>query len=541
VPVHRATSTTTDLDRISNHIELLRAAFRNLSRAATLKDLGRQFAEVVGQMFTQRTIDLAHRKPDSKTWDELVNGSAEGMAMIRAHPVGKLGDASEISQAAGTITLVHRLTDDSIIGLTISGTTNAKGYSEVDVLSLKLFVALFDSAYQDVLFRKSEKNLIFSLNHRILQLNSLVDTGIEVSTLDENSSPHRLALMRAASLTNASAGVVRVRRGEELLEEYAFPEGAGPAETTVAGNRINTSFTFSSDTFSFELFDKESRSGTVAFEDTDQLLLDALARQVHASLENRYLHQQALEKQRIEQEMTVAATIQKRIIPVSLPAIPGYDVAGTNIPSKSVGGDYYDCIRFPDGRYALVVADVTGKGVPAALLVSSLHAYLSAYLELSNTLCDLLGKLNKALYAATTDDKFVTAFIAVLSPETGEIEFSSAGHNPAYLLKAGGTVEEVNLGGPPLGAVDLGIPYLSGRMTINKGERLLLYTDGVTEAMNEKNELYERKNSLPDFLAQHKSDRAESFIANLIADVRTFTGSAPQNDDITVLYLCRND
>ncbi len=541
MPASPKTSSKSNLDRLSDHIESLQAGFRKLSRAATLKDLGRQFAGVVGAMFIHKMIDLAYRPADSEKWEDLVEGSAEGLKRLHAHSTRKLAAASEIHGAAGAITVVHRLADKSLIGLVVSGKSKVERYSEVDVLSLRLFVTLFDNAYQDMLYRRSEKGLVFSLNHRILQLNSLIDTGIEVSTLDENASPHRLALVRAASLTNASKGVVRVKRGKELLEEYAFPEGATPAPAHTAGNRIKTSFTFSSDTYTFDLFEKESRSGTLAFEDTDQLLLDALARQVHASLENRYLHQQALEKQRIEQEMTVAATIQKKIIPVSLPVIHGYDVAGRNIPSKSVGGDYYDCIPLPDGRYALVVADVTGKGVPAALLVSSLHAYLSAYLELSNTLAELLGKLNKALCNATTDDKFVTAFIAVLSPETGELEFSSAGHNPGYLLKADGMVEEINIGGPPLGAFDLDFPYLSGRTSIGKGERLLLYTDGVTEAMNEKDELYERKLSLSDFLARNKPDRADTFITDLIADIRKFTGSAPQSDDITVLYLRRKD
>lgn len=535
------TSSKTNLDRLSHHIESLQAGFRTLSKAATLYDLGRQFAEAVGEMFVHRTIDLAYRPAESETWEDLVHGSAGVLKRLHSDTTRKLAVTSEIHESAGAITVVHRLADKSLIGLVVSGKPKVERYSEVDGLSLRLFFTVFDNAYQDMIYRRSEKGLVFSLNHRILQLNSLIDTGIEVSTLDEHASPHRLALLRAASLTNASTGVVRVKCGKQLLEEYAFPEGAKPARTGIAGNSIKTSFTFSSNTYTFEVFDKESRSGTLAFEDTDQLLLDALARQVHASLENRYLHQQALEKQRIEQEMTVAATIQKRIIPVSLPAIHGYDVAGRNIPSKSVGGDYYDCIPLPDGRYALTVADVTGKGVPAALLVSSLHAYLSAYLELSNTLPELLGKLNKALYTATTDDKFVTAFIAVLSPETGDIEYSSAGHNPAYLLKDNGTIEEIHIGGPPLGAFDVDFPYLSARTSIGQGERLLLYTDGVTEATNEKDEMYEDKLSLSRFLARHKPDRAETFITDLIDDIRRFAGSTPQSDDITMLYLRRND
>lgn len=213
--------------------------------------------------------------------------------------------------------------------------------------------------------------------------------------------------------------------------------------------RISSSFTFGENTYTFELYDKESRAGILPFEETDQLLLDALARQVHASLENRYLHQQALEKQKIEQEIAVAALIQQRILPASLPEIDGYDVAGINIPSKSVGGDYYDCIPLADGRFALVIADVAGKGVPAALLVSSLHAYFSAYLQSGMSLVEIMVRLNRVICQASTDDKFITAFIALLTPGTGEVEAINGGHNPVYWLRVDKTVDELNRGRPP--------------------------------------------------------------------------------------------
>jgi sigma-B regulation protein RsbU (phosphoserine phosphatase) len=367
----------------------------------------------------------------------------------------------------------------------------------------------------------------------------LIDTGIEVASLDPNASPHVLALERAASLINASRGAVTITLGQHVIEEHMFPTGAKTLAPKDEKNTISSRFTFSNDTYVFELVDKESRSGIIPFDGTDQLLLDALARQVLGSLENRYLHQQALEKERIEQEMTVAASIQQKIIPVALPVVPGYEIAGKNIPSKSVGGDYYDCIPLPDGRFVLVIADVTGKGVPAALLVSTLHAYLSAYFESSKTLPELMGKLDKALYNASTDDKFVTALIAILTPLTGELEYSSAGHNPCYLHRNDGTVQELKIGGFPLGAFDLGLQYKCEKLTIGTGERLFLYTDGVTEAANEKGEFFEQSVQLPEYLIGNKPTHAEEFIHDLVATVKAFTGAAPQNDDITALYLIK--
>jgi len=393
-----------------------------------------------------------------------------------------------------------------------------------------------DASYQAFLRHQHEKGLVFSLNQRLLQLNSLIDTGIDIARLSAGLSPHHMALERAASLTNSSRACVTLSKGGTVLEKHFFP--AGPREEPGI-HRISTDFTFAETTYDFELFDKESRSGPVPFDGTDRLLLEALARQVHASLENRFLHRQSLEKQRIEQDIAVAASIQQRILPEALPVITGYDAAGINIPSKSVGGDYYDCIPLPDGRYALVIADVAGKGIPAALLVSSLHAYLNAFLEGSLPLVDLVRRLNTAIHRASTDDKFITAFVGILSPDTGMMHAVNAGHCPVYLRKADATVKELNQGGIPLGMLGLDFPYQCETIHLGSGDRLLLYTDGITEAQDEQSRLYDADGTLKDFFARHTPPRAKDFITALIDDVRTFTGEAPQADDITALYLMR--
>jgi sigma-B regulation protein RsbU (phosphoserine phosphatase) len=260
---------------------------------------------------------------------------------------------------------------------------------------------------------------------------------------------------------------------------------------------------------------------------------------VHASLENRDLHRQALEKQRIEQDLVVAATIQQRILPATLPTIPGYDIAGVNIPSKSVGGDYYDAIPLPNGMVLLVVADVAGKGVPAALLVSSLHAYLSAYLETGVAVVELAKRLNRVIYNASTDDKYITAFFALLSPETGEVEAVNAGHNPAYLATAAGEVRELAAGGIALGMLDMDFPFQSEKFVLQKGDRLLLYTDGIPEATDDMMELFELGHPLREYFVRNGGEGAGEFLRHLIEEIRSFTGDAPQSDDITALYLVR--
>jgi serine phosphatase RsbU (regulator of sigma subunit) len=537
--VRKKNSHRTSTLQLTRHIESLQDGFRKLPKGAGLQDLARQFSGTVKNVFPGSEIDFAVRPADSEGWEALIGRSDAEIADRLELPEGQSSSRGALRKKSRSISFVQRLADKSHIGIVLERKSRGSAYSPADLLTLQLFVHLFDNAYQDLLYRRNEKDLIFSLNHRVLQLNSLIDTGIEVSKLDQSASPHELALERAASLTNASSGRLEVTSKEGLSEEIRFPAGAPMRKLPGKERRIATRFTFGGRKYTFELFEKESRKGIVPFEETDQLLLDALARQVHASLENRYLHEQALEKQKFEQDMAVAASIQQRILPAALPAIKGYDIAGINIPSKSVGGDYYDCIPLSDGRYALIIADVAGKGIPAALLVSSLHAYLSVYLENRIPLSELAGKLNKVIWRASTDDKFITAFIAVLSPDTGELELLNAGHNPAYLLRNSSSVQEFSAAGLPLGMVDMDFPYQSERVTIERGERLLLYTDGITEASDEHEEFYDDHSPLRDFVLHHRPGRADAFIADLIRDIKEFTGSAPQSDDITALYLHR--
>ena len=221
------------------------------------------------------------------------------------------------------------------------------------------------------------------------------------------------------------------------------------------------------------------------------------------------------------------ASIQQRILPESLPRVEGYDVAGINIPSKSVGGDYYDCIPLDGGRLALVIADVAGKGVPAALLVSSFHAYLGAYLEAEVPLVELVARLNRVIAHASTEDKFITAFFALLDPASGSLDSVNAGHNPVFLRRADGTLTELTQGGIPLGMMDMDYPYQSESLVMGSGDRLLLYTDGIPEATDGRMKLYDEDFPLRDFVTAHVPDRASAFIAELIADVRKFTGAAP--------------
>ncbi len=527
------------VERLAGQISQFEEGFETLSKASTLKDMARVFAGLLRSNLQTAEPGIFHLSIEQKRWERFYGEDGQPFPETVTLPATNNFSLQHLDNTHTRIGVVQPLTDGSTLGVVLARKTPGGPFTEIDKLSLQLLLQLYANAHRPLLQRRNEKELVFSLNHRVLQLNSLIDTGIEVSKLKREGSLHQLALERAASLTNASRGLLVVSSKGQEIERYAFPGGKISVDHINTVHRIQSSFEFFNNTYTFELFEKESRAGTVPFDETDHILLNALARQVHASLENRYLLRQALEKQKIDQDIAVAASIQQRILPESLPNIEGYDLFGINIPSKSVGGDYYDCIPLSDGRIALVIADVSGKGVPAALLVSSFHAYLGAYLEGAVSLVQLTQRLNDAIYRASTDDRFITAFLALLDPKTGKLESVSAGHNPVYLVKSNGKVQELSAGGVALGMLDMEFPYQTDEVVIERGERLLLYTDGVTEAINEQEELYDNIVPVKEFIIKKRQQSAQEFIDALISDIKRFSGAAPQVDDITALYLIR--
>jgi len=431
------------------------------------------------------------------------------------------------------------LVDKSVMGITVGAKLDKSDFTEFDKITLQIFLQLLDNAYQSFLNRQKEKDLIFELNQRVLQLNNLIDTGIDLSKFENRQLLFELALQRAAVLTDTSLALVTRSSNKETLEEITFPPGIESSIVTGSENKISASFSYLEKEYVFTLANKESRAGDAVYTDLDKLLLEAIARQVNAAIENEFLHEQSLIKERIEQEINVAASIQQKVIPQELPEIPGYDLAGINIPSREVGGDYYDCIDLGDDRFALVMADVAGKGIAASLLVNTLNASLYAYLDNKTPLVEMTDKLNKIIYNASPSDKFITYFISVLNAKTGELDIVNAGHNPVLLLKDNNTLHKIEAGGVGLGMFDMGIPYEGEKLTLKPGERLFLFTDGIPEAMNESEEEYSDER-MEEFFLKNKTTTAKEYVDKIVMDVKSFAGNAEQSDDITLLYLIRD-
>ena len=254
------------------------------------------------------------------------------------------------------------------------------------------------------------------------------------------------------------------------------------------------------------------------------------------SLENARLFKEAIEKQRLEDELLIAREIQKGLLPSRLPEIEGFEIAATNISSKQVGGDYYDAISLGDSRFVLAIGDVSGKGTPASLLMANLQASIRALVPFSLSMSELTKRVNDLMFENTSSDRFVTFFWGLLDAKKGSLNYVNAGHNYPYLVRADGQMERLEKGGMILGIMSTHVPYEEDTIYLKAGDFLVMFTDGVSEAMNKNGEEYGEPR-LEEVLNNVRGKPAQEVLDAIHLDVKRHTGDFSQSDDITLLVL----
>jgi phosphoserine phosphatase RsbU/P len=532
----------TDLvEKLSIQVESFQKGFVSLSKSLTMKDMVKNFDSILRGSFLLKDFYLFHKPTASAEWEIFGQTQIPETSLLSLLEQSDYLKINYFQKENISAAINIPLSDSSYFGILLGPKTDGTGFSDYEKISLHILLQVFDSAHKSFINNKKEKKLIFELNEKVFQLNNLIDTAIELSRFEKRNILYELALERAATITNASSALIRIssEKDSNIFQDLTFPPGKNSESILGSKHMIETSFTFKGSLFRFVLSEKETRGGFTSFNDLDRLLLESIARQVSASIENEYLLKQSLEKERIEQELSVAASIQQQIIPKTLPRINGYELAGINIPSKEVGGDYFDCISLDNEKTALIIADVAGKGISAALLVNTLSAALYSYIEFNLPLPDLSDKLNKLIYKASPSDKYITFFITILDHKSGELDVLNAGHNPILLLRSDGKLEKLDAGGVGLGMFDFGIPFTGQKAVMNPGDKLFLYTDGIPEAMNELEEEYSDERMI-SFFEQNAGLPSEEFIRLIVSDVKSHTKDAQQSDDITALLLKRN-
>ncbi len=274
-----------------------------------------------------------------------------------------------------------------------------------------------------------------------------------------------------------------------------------------------------------------------AFTEADVEMLQFFANAAAISIEKAVLHRQLLEKKDIERQLNIAREVQNGLLPSTPPRINGYDIAAVNLPSYEIGGDYYDYIAFPNGHLGVAVADVSGKGIPAALIMATFRAALRTQVRNDFELSHIMHSVNLLLSESIGTSDFVTAVYGILNPEAGTYVYSNCGHNPPMLLRADGRIETLNQGGPALG-VFKEARYETAFTTLGREEALVLYTDGVIETADLKGREFGPER-LENALRGASARGAGRMIQAVIDETRSFSGRNGYQDDFTLMVLKR--
>jgi phosphoserine phosphatase RsbU/P len=282
------------------------------------------------------------------------------------------------------------------------------------------------------------------------------------------------------------------------------------------------------------VFDLESDELN-AYQNDDLEVLMLLASQVAIIIEKVMLHDQLIEKQRLETQLEVARQVQLELLPARDPTLEGFDISAYNFPTEEVSGDYYDWVQIYDDQIGIVIADVSGKGVPAALLMAFLRASLRAASHIGYAPQVSMSKVNYLLWESIERNQFVTAFYGILDATNRTLAYSNAGHNPPMLIEVDGTAHFEERGGVPLGMFR-DSRYYEYYATIAPGQILVLYTDGVTEATNPSGEEYGR-DRLADAVRHARGLPARGMIDVLHRDLMTWTDGHGAGDDVTFFIL----
>lgn len=268
-------------------------------------------------------------------------------------------------------------------------------------------------------------------------------------------------------------------------------------------------------------------------------LLGVLSNQMVTALTNARLYVDSLERIRLQEEVSMARQIQLDLLPTAPPKYDCMNISAHSTPSRTVGGDFYDFIKKDDGRLGICIADASGKGMPAALMIAQTQAILKSEVHNGNPIDVILRNMNQQLVNSSSSEKYVTLFYGEFDIQTGWFEFANAGHNYPIIVRQDCSVEFLKTGGPIVGALPM-MNYTSEKVKLQKDDVMFFFTDGLSEAMNDREEEYTEER-IQAFVSEHKSKEPGDIIDLILKDVRKHDPTYPPRDDTTIISLKINN
>src|SRR3954470_20668683 len=336
-------------------------------------------------------------------------------------------------------------------------------------------------------------------------LGRLWQTGQSVSVNDFSEAPE-LAKLKDSSLATASAMVASLLYGKQNMGVLALGNG-----------RMGAPFTQS-----------------------DFVVFKSITEQSAFALYNAIIYSEANEKKRLDHDLEIARDIQRILLPSEAPAVPGFEISGINVPARQVSGDYFDYIKVDDRRLGVAIADVSGKGVPASLIMAICRSVLRSQATGNPSPADVLKHVNRQLYPDIKEDMFISMAYIILDPAENRVTLCRAGHDAPLLYKRSSqTVTPLKPRGMALG-IDSGSVFdrltTDFEVSLERDDCLVLYTDGVTEALDSEGYEFGLERTVQSVRASAMQG-ASAIVTRVIDDVRNFSGSQPQNDDITLIAI----
>jgi phosphoserine phosphatase RsbU/P len=478
-------------------------------------------------------------------FDEVV-ARASGLDLILpigdlTHPTGFLALGRPLKRDVGDEEIEFLR---ALLGIAASGVENARAHAESNKLNKAL-----DQKVQELktlldLVRGLTSNLEPDDVAQLLVLTLAGRWAVRRYTLMAWKKGHPVVLrmkgMELGELANYTRYEERILQMTEAVRVADMPESG--LKTTLREAKAEVVFPIEAgDETTGGMVVLGQRPGNLSYSESDLEFGMGLVAQAAVAFENSWYFREAVEQKKVEQELALAASIQQNLFPARLPKMTDLQLAARNRPARTCGGDYYDALQISGQTHLICVADVSGKGLPASLLMSNMQATMRALLGRIPSLTELATLTNSLLYATTPDNKYITAILVELDPETGKGRYVNAGHQDCMLMRADGEVEWIKSTGTPLGLmapdiIELMAPYSEKSFELHPGDVLALFSDGVTEAHDEgENEFGEER--LAEFLRPIRTEPAETLVDKVFREIDRFAGSAPQYDDITLFVI----
>jgi sigma-B regulation protein RsbU (phosphoserine phosphatase) len=435
---------------------------------------------------------------------------------------------------------------------------NSREYTEDDKEFLRTILNIAATAIQNSIVVQELKKVNRELDSRIQRLNSLFELSKEFGLFSESSKVSRLLvyslmgqfLVSKYAILNFEGSAIQVLESkfpiDELLNnlrKYDYQKIDSPLERdkiekfypslSEIGIDLIVPMQIQGKVKGLIILGK--RVNNLEYSDYDVEFIYSVGSLAIISLENRRLFKEALEKQKLEEELEFARDIQQNLLPSQIPPTNNFDIAAINLPSKQVGGDYFDIIKVDEGKYIIAIADVSGKGIPASLLMANMQAFLQVISKQNIDIATATALINDLITQNTSDGRFITFFWGLLDDNEKKLTYVNAGHNPPILVRQNKIIR-LSEGGIILGVMKTIMPYNSNSIDLESGDKIILFTDGVSEAMNPYSEEFS-ENRLEQIAINTSSLSAAETMNNIRKEIEEFVQGAPQSDDLTMLII----